>query len=911
MQQISGSGGVVDWLFGKAIDATFGSIFDTTLRSRAYLNVLYLLSEGEIAGFEPGQDIRKYIYADNTPIIAANGTPNFRGVSAEWRSGTQFQDIIAGTRQGTGAPVNVGVKVTKRDGAIIRTVSSAVLTDLRVTLFTPAIVRVDGDGSSRSSEVDFKIYLSTNGGPFVEKVYDKFRGKTSGGYARDYTFHVDGNVGPWRIKVERTNDDVAITNTKEQNDLFWQSYTTLVEDKFRYPNSSLLFVRLDAAYFRAQPTLTIKLNGIICRVPSNYNPVTRIYTGVWNGTFMRAFTNNPAWCLLEMLTNKRFGTGNYMDITQIDKWSFYRMAVYCDEPCDDGQGGFEPRFRYDDYLKDKQDAFTVINNILAQIRAIAFYAGGQIMVSQDRPGLVSEDIFNESNVVHSYDESGKLTSPPFIYDYVSLKEKHSKSYVNWFDPNEFGKKKTAYTDLFDIGYGADFYRYGDEVKEVSLSGCTSGAEAKRHGKWLLATERLESKTISFATGSQGLLRVPGSLIRVCDKHRQQKRLSGRIVAATNNSVTLDAEVTLAVGISYNLLTIVEGVELSLVVLNPAGTYTTLSVNLASLPAPNSPWVLGNATSEIYRLAAVSDAKDGVYGLIGILHSPIKAVIADNVGILNVALTNRGQTLPPTDVTVSPSLDGYFIGWNASVSTNVVQYELEWQEEGTNRWTPVPIGAGITDADVILPTGTYKWRVAALALFGGRSEWVYSTVVYATSGKVVFHNQDGSIKLSQYVNLLPGVDYYLDTYCGNPAGPRPNNLQSPYRDRRLVLSVGVTDTVTVSPSYLGDRATYLPGSYADINPKNISYLEVTGTTAASFVTVYQEVNFSGYRQVLTPGIYRADAGQLNTVGNDGISSIKVELDTIVNVAQHEPGTNPISSSQWSLGTVGITGNPGGA
>jgi predicted phage tail protein len=699
-----------------------------SMRSRAIFNAVFLLSEGEIAGFPSGQDPRKYIYVNEVPIVNPDGTENYRGVQVQWHGGTQFQGILFHTRQGTGAPIPVNVKISKSYGPIQRTITNAQATDLGVTLFTPQLQKIESNNDIKGSFVSFKIYLSANNGPFVEKVYDSFNGRTSGGYVRDYTFDLGGLAPPYKVKVERITDDVPVSNQQEMNDLYWQTYTTFVNKNFRYPNSALLYVRLDTAYFKGQPSITVKLLGMICAIPSNYNPTTRTYTGLWDGTFTRAYTDNPAWCVLELMTNKRFGSGNYIDIINVDKWSFYRIARYCDEQVDNGFGSTEPRFVYNEYLRDSVPALDRIKSILGQIRATAFYAGGLIMVSQDRPGLVSDDIFNESNTVCEY-QDGRLTKPSFSYDGVSLSEKHAKAHITWYDPNQFDKKQTAYADLFDIGFGDDFYRYGDEVKVVDLKGCSSEGEARRHGKWLLATERLESRTITFATGSQGLLRQPGSLIRVADSHRQKARVSGRIDSANASSVTLDAPVTLAAGKVYYLNTIVDKAEVSIRVTNPPGTHTTLTLSgLASPPLPNTPWLLdGEVSSEIYRLVAVSDNNDGSYGIVGVLHVPTKFVLADSPGEIGTRATPLNPTppAPPSNLTVSHIGNNYSIGWLASTTASVVSYELEYQEVSTNRWTPIPLSAGVTDADLVLAAGSYRFRVAAVSIRGINSQWLVS------------------------------------------------------------------------------------------------------------------------------------------------------------------------------------------
>jgi predicted phage tail protein len=883
--QITGSGGL--W------NSIFGGDDGVSLRSRAFLSILFLMSEGEIAGFPAGQDIRKYIYVNDTAIVNQDGSENFRGVQATWRSGTQFQDAIAGLSQGAASPTSVGVIVKNSGSPVIRTINSPLAGKIKVSLFTDGLSRTDGEGFVKNSEARFKIYLSTNGSPFILKVDDSFSGRTAGGYTRDYTIDVTGS-GPWQIKVERTNPDVAVNNTKEQNNLYWQSYTPIVEQLFRHPNSALLFVKFDSAYFKSTPTITVKLNGLICRIPSNYNPNTRTYSGFWDGTFTRSFTNNPAWCLLELLTNARFGTGNYIPLASVDKWSLYRICVYCDGLVNNGFGGQEPRFVYNNYLNTKVDAFSAVQSILGQIRGVAYYANGQILFSQDRPDIEPVDIYTLANTVCEYDEQGVLTQPNFTYDYVSLKEKHAKCHVNWYDPNEFGKKKTAYVDLFDIGYGQDFQRYGDEVKEVDLPGCTSEAEARRHGRWILLTERLESKTVSFATGEQGLLRLPGDLIKISDPYEAGARNAGKIASATLSTITVDDPVDIGAGIN-NLSCIINGQEQIRPIINAAGTHTVLTVSpgFSDIPEFDGIWMIGGASvPETYRILSISNPDLGKYGIVAIKHAGKYAAI-DSLETLTPNPPNLTVPLAPLSITVRSIPSGYFVGWLASQSVGVTGYALEYESDGSGFWSPIPLSSGTTDAEVVLPQGAYRFRVRAQNIYGRSSAYTYSGLSYATVGTILSHNEDGSIALNSQVNLEIGVQYFLDTYCSEPAGYSSPSLPNPYQDRRkIITAAGITNTIEVSPSYLGDRRSLTTGSYSDLELYNpVTYLKlITGSA-----TVYSGVNYTGTATVITPGTYYNAAGQAPP------RSAVVTAGTL-NISQFKPGINPVVGSSWQLTTT---------
>jgi predicted phage tail protein len=870
----------------------FGGDDSVSLRSRAILKILFLLSEGEISGFPSGKDIRKYIYINDVAVMNPDDTFNLRGIKATWRWGTQSQTAISGVSQGAASPTSVGVQVKKSAAPIVRTITNSLADQIRVTLYTPGLSRTDDEGHIHYSEAAFKIYLSTNGSPFVLKVTDSFYGRTSGGYARDYTMDVSG-TGPWQIKVERTSNDVNVSNTKESNDLYWQSFTPIVEQKFRYPNSALLYVEFDSAYFKSTPTITVKLDGVICRIPSNYNPVTRVYTGLWDGTFYRAWTNNPAWCLLELLTNSRFGTGSRIPIESVDKWSLYAISKYCDGLVNDGFGGLEPRFVYNNYLNSKQDAFTTISSILGQIRGVAYYANGQILFNQDRPDIEPVDLYTLANTVCEYNDNGILTQPNFTYDYVSLKEKHAKCHVYWYDPNEFGKKKTAYIDLYDIGYGNDFYRYGDEVKEIDLPGCTSEAEARRHGRWLLLTERLESKTVSFATGEAGKFRFPGDLIKVADPYETGNRTAGKIVSSTLSTITVDDPVTIGTG-TNTLSVIINGIEQIRTIANSDGTHAILTTTtpFTAFPTIGSIWLVSGATTpETYRVISIGYPDLGKYAIMGVLHAGKYAAI-DSLETLTADSPNRTRPEAPTQLKVTSIPNGYFVGWLGSVSRGVTEYKLEVESENSGFWQPIPLGSGVSDAEVILPVGNYRFRVQAINIYGRLSDFTYSSLSYATQGTILAHLDDGTIVLSSEVELLPNTTYYLRSTCDEGAGSTTAQIASPYIDRRkIVTPAGITNKVEVSPNYLGNNRSLIAGSYPDLELyDNVTYVRLTSGTAI----LYSGANYTGTSTTISAGTYYNPAGQAPP------RSVVVAGGTL-NISQYKPGVNPLASSTWQIST----------
>jgi predicted phage tail protein len=543
-ERLIGSGGGGKGGGGGSIDEE-----PNTLRSRSILNVLYLLSEGEIAGFPTGQDPRKFIYLNDTPIMSSDGTLNYKGVSLEFRTGTPAQAAILGSGGfGIANYVDVSAKVAISTGPVTRLVSNTGAAAIRVSLSTPGLRSSNGNKIAGSS-ARFKIEVQANGGPWVERVRDSFSGKTSGGYLRDYTIKVSGN-GPWQVRVTRLDPDSQ--NTLVANDIFWQSYTALFAELLSYPNSAVLLLRMDSAYVQSTPKVSIKIGGIICSIPSNYDPVTRTYTGIWNGLFARALSDNPAWILYTSLLAQRWGTGNRIQAYQIDKWSFYRFAQRCDEMVSDGNGGQEPRHTYKAYVRQREGALGALQNFLTEARAQIYEDGGQIFLVQDRPGGVIAKPYTNANVKTEFDKTGRMTAPPFVYDWAAAQAIHTVALISFYDNQNFGRKDIVRVDSGDIGYPNDLIIYGEVPIEVTLPGCTTRAAAIRHGRWKLITERLEDEVISFATGNAGQLRRPGELIEIQDNGRNNEFLGGRVLASTNSSITLDRPISWSAGDQFKL-----------------------------------------------------------------------------------------------------------------------------------------------------------------------------------------------------------------------------------------------------------------------------------------------------------------------------------------------------------------------
>lgn len=894
-QSVVGSGGAGKGGGGGSVEEEPNS-----LRSRSILNVLYLLSEGEIAGFPTGQDPRKFIYLNDTPIMSPDGTINYKGVSLEFRVGTPTQAVILGSGGfGVANYFDVSTKVATATGAVTRFVNNTGAAAIRVALSTPGL-RSNKDNKIAGSSVRFKIEIQANGGPWVERVRDRFAGKTSGGYARDYTIKVNGN-GPWQVRVTRLDADS--TDTLVQNEIYWQSYTALFSEQLNYPNNALLFLRMDSAYFQSAPKVSIKVGGIICWVPSNYNPVARTYTGIWNGLFGRALTDNPAWVLYTSVLAQRWGTGNRIKPEQVDKWSFYRFAQRCDELVSDGNGGVEPRHTYRAYARQKENALPALQNFLTEARAQIYEDGGQIFLVQDRPGAVIAKAFTNANVITEFDNTGRMSAPPFVYDWVATQAIHTVALISFFDQGNFGRRDIVRVDSADIGYAADLEIYGEVPIEVTLPGCTTRAAAIRHGRWLLITERLEDEIISFAVGSAGQLRRPGELIEIQDNGRDGEFLGGRVLASTNNSITLDREISWAAGDQFKLDT---PALITVTAINAGNNATIL--NFAALAAPptvGAIWIVASRVEPTKaRILSVTDRENSSFALQCLKHNSSKYTIADSItatgGSNQFGVATLDAPLPPSNLEIRPAMalattyspseiaNTYEIGWMPSADSTVSRYILQKSSNGANYWESIPVPPSTTDVKILVDDSQYLFRVAAVGVGGKTSPWVYGSYGNSYQGTIRGYGEEGSIKLSRAVYLDPTKSYDFEAMFEGQTY------------RRLITTQGATDEISTAVGWLGAAQTLsavgsaTPVLYPTLgaNNGNVSYIVVSGGSA----NFYQLENYGGNMDSFAVGIYRADQGQLP---NDYYQSASVSPGATAFIAQNETGYNPPLGSIWRI------------
>jgi predicted phage tail protein len=688
-----------------------------SLRSKAFARIIDLLSEGEIVGLVDGF---KSIYLNDTPIQAQDGTFNFQNVSIVTRPGTQSQGFIPGFPATENAfAVNTQVLAAV---PVTRTISSADCNFVLVTIGIPQLFQQDtSNGDINGSSVQIAIDLQSNGGGFVEQYNQAIIGKTTSRYQRTVRIELTGSP-PWDIRVRRITADSILSTLQNRTD--WDSYTEGIDGRLKYPNSALVGFSIDAEQFSGVPTRGYEIKGVLVKIPSNYDPVTRIYTGIWDGTFTVAWTNNPAWCWYDLVTNTRYGLGNYIDATKVDKWSLFTIGQYCDELVPDGFGGMEPRFTCNLYLQTQDEAIRVIQTMASVFRGMVYWAGGQLVPVQDAPGSAAH-IFTAANVKDGL----------FTYSGSSRRARHTVALVEWNDPDDLSRRKVEYVeDLPGVA------KAGVVETSTIAVGCSSRGQAHRVGAWTLLTERLETEIVTFATAFEGLSVRPGQLFKVLDPDRAAKRLGGRIAAATTTQITVDSNVVIEGGKSYTIdVKLPDGTVQNRSITNTAGTYTVLNLGsaLSQTPQVQAVWVItvSDLSPQTFRCLSVAEKEDNWVEIIGLEHVVGKYATVDAGVPLAPLPTFTSLTPTPAPPTALVLSDFIRVMGSGDIQTVLVaswtppadlsygiRYLVEFRKSDGN-WLPVP-GISTTSNTVEVPGVsdgvTYDVRVTTINAGGVKS-----------------------------------------------------------------------------------------------------------------------------------------------------------------------------------------------
>jgi predicted phage tail protein len=758
-----------------------------SLQSVAFVNFLDLLCEGEIKGLVPGGLNNAItgdtgaqtdsIFLDNVSVTS-NGFPNFNGYTAAWVNGTQSQDVVPGfgsvfSTVTLGTQVKFGIPV---QAAISNTEANAVV----MTAAVDALYSADtSTGDVHGSTVDVVFEYQPSGtSTWIQALQMTITGKTRSKYERSARFDLTG-AGPWLVRMRRLTADS--TSSALANNTFLDGVTTVVDQRLRYPNSALVGLNLDARQFSSVPARSFLVDGMIIRVPSNYDPDLRTYSGAWDGSFKLAYSNNPAWCFYDLVNSTRYGLGNYLQNTSIDKTSLYMIGQYCDELVPDGFGGQEPRFTCNLVLSSQKEAYQCIQDMCSIFRGMTYWAAGNIMVTQDAPRTPSK-MFSRANVI-----GGK-----FSYQGTALKDRHSVALVRWNDPAQQYQQNVEYVENADA-----LARFGVRTTEILAVGCSSRGQAHRLGQWALISELSDTDQITFQAGMDASTMVPGEIIYVADPTRSSKRIGGRIMSGDANSITLDSPVVLDPGQSYSII-YYDGVGNSYTapVINTANTTPTLFFVSAQAHIPQAPfmWVLtgSNLVPQTFRVLNVKETSRNVFDVMAITYNASKYSAIDFNTKLQLPPIGYGGGLAATLPTNWSLTETTFIAAPGTVGSKII---MSWSGNTTHFMIQWRVNGGIWVSDTT--------RTPGYEIDGVTKGDIYDFVVYGISSDGTLSDGLGETYTIHGISAIPGAPTSLtataDFKAVNLNWAAPNSLDLAY----FQVGMSVTNNIATA-GVVGDK-----------------------------------------------------------------------------------------------------------
>lgn len=689
-----------------------------TLRSTSKARIIDALCEGPIVGLANGM---KSIYLDDTPLQDEGGAYNFQGVTVHTRDGEPDQAHIAGFPAVETAN-DVSVEVLA-DTPVVRTVSNLDADAVRVTVQIPALTLQNKEnGDLLGTSVSIAIDVRPSGGTWTERKLDIIEGKTTSPYQRTYRINLSG-AGPWDVRVRRLTPDSDSATLRNQT--YWATYTEVIDAKLQYPDTALIGLEVDAQQFGNQiPSRSYDIKGLIVRVPSNYDPTTRTYSGLWGGSYKLAWSDNPAWCFLDLATNERYGAG----LESVDKWSLYQIAQYCDALVPNGYGQDEPRFTFNTVLSSREEAISALNILASAFRGMTYWGANTVMPVADMPGDPVK-LVTPANVVEG----------EFEYSGTALKARHSVALVSWNDPDDNFRLQVEVVEDADA-----IQQLGWKQLDVTAVACTSRGQAHRLGKWMLASERAETETVTYAAGVDHADVRPGDLISLSDPTTAGARLGGRMVVTGLQSLELDHVPEFVSGSDWFLDALLPtgGIERREVA-SFAGNTVTLVNPLSAEPITGAVWLLSSQSVEPrqFRVLSVAEAEAGVYQITALEHDPTKYARIE----LGLVLPEPDYSLIPTGPVVAPyniSVESYrylaggtehqgmTISWTPSDDPRVVNYIAEVQGPNDVKWRVAHSGPG-TSFDILdAASGQWMVRVRGVTGTGTPSPWVALTTTVA-------------------------------------------------------------------------------------------------------------------------------------------------------------------------------------
>ena len=831
---------------------------DDSLQSTQYAKVLDALTEGPIQGLDNGF---KSIYLDGTPVQDSAGNNNFEGYTIVTKNGTQDQTYIADLA-GNESEVSVGTQVTNST-SITRQITTSTTDRVRVTIKIPILRKVEEDGDIVGNSVQIRIDVQYNGGGYNAVKTDTISGKSSNLYLRDYVFPLTGSF-PVDVRVVRVSADDP--NTRHSSQTWWQSYTKIIDEKFRYPNTALAYLRFDSRSFQSIPARKYLIRGIKVKIPSNATVITSTspgvgesqlgrltYSGIWDGTFQAAtWCADPAWCLFNLMTDGRYGVN--LPESSLDKWDFYTISQYTNGLVSDMKGGQEPRMLCNLLINSREEIYSVIQQMTSLFRGISYYGAGSVVMVQDAP-VDSSYIVGNANVVDGL----------FEYSGSSQKARHTTCAVAWQSYDALGEVQFEYVEDADA-----IAKYGIIEKQVKALGCYSQGQAHRMGRWLLKSEQLLTQTCTFSVGvDSGLVLRPGMVIDISDKLRAGERRSGRISSATTSSIVADS--------SENLSNINLGLSPTLSVIMPTGLVetktissisgTTINISGSFSQAPTTPnlWMIqtSDIQSQQYRVISVTEGSEGdVFSvtaleynasIYGAVDSGEDIVLRD---ISNLSLAPNPVTNVQGDQFLYSEGQGIFVGFDVDFQhdrVNVSEYRISYRMDNDN-WE-------------VITTST-----PAATIRNVREGTIYIQIqAYNTLGK-------GS-RITTFEKLLKGKSAPPEDPTGFSMVPT-NGLARLSWNQSPDLDVTVGGLIRLRHSPDLSNVTWAKATSI--------HSDLTGTAKEAYATLKSGTYLMKF----------VDAGGVESVGYAGIEFTMPDLDDMENLPIHQED-NSFSGTKTNL------------
>lgn len=831
-----------------------GKDASNTLQSRARVRILELVSEGEIGGLVDGL---KSVYFDQTPVIAQDDTVNLKGVVYEERKGTPDQEHINGVPY-VETPVSVETKVEASNGPVVRTIAEENADAVRVIVRIPSLFHSTDEGMKKAS-VSYAIDVRPFSGVWTTKVTKNLSNqKTVSPYQIAHRVELPVGGAPWDIRVRRITGDSD--DDKLQNETWFDSYVILVEGKFTYPNSALVFLDVDSEQFGSSvPARSYLVDGILCQVPTNYDPIARTYTGIWNGTFKTAWTSNPAWIFYDLITNDRYGLGEFVDVARVDKWGLYRISQYCDEMVftgfkdSEGEKTYEPRYQFNGVINNRKEAYDVLRDVASAFRGMAFWSLGQIFAVADLPS-----------------DPVKLVSPAnivggaFKYSGTARAARHSVALVSWNNPDDF------YRPAVEPVISDDALRmFGWRETSYQAQGCTSRGQAHRLGRWILDVEQNENETVEYTSSFDHLDVRPFDIIQVADPRKAQFRNGGRLAACadTLNIVTLDAPVSFVESETHVFSVelpdgsvVSTNVSAFLDVVDGKAARLQLVAPLAAKPVTGAMWAIGSisAVPRLYRVLTIQETDKHLFKVTGLFHDPNKyARVEDETTLQPIRYTRPRDSIAkpinPNAVQTTYFQSGaaqtkVLLSWTPADDFMAVRYAVSADTPDG----PVDFGqTALTSVEVSNATpGDWTFYIVAIGYNGLRSDaLVYDYTVTGWAATDAPSVSDLQITNGSGAGTFSGTDVeiaWTNNFAGVPATASSpfyrRNTVSVY-DATVIPNVLLREEVSLTPSYVYSIAKNASDTLAlDREPARKLRFDVTLTdtlersSAAQSITV---------------------------------------------------------------------------